>query len=440
MTSFRTPMLGIRKRIDYRCLFTFGESCFNYYGCYVTLCVYKVTIKIKITSMSLTASHRIESVQDPIIPIVGQWISENPGTVSLGQGIVWYGPPAQIEQGIAEFNQNPDNHVYKAVHGIPQLLSVIERKLELDNQIKPAGNRKVVVTAGGNLAFSNAVFAIADPGDEFILSVPFYFNHEMAISMANCKSVLVATDENYQLDLRAIEASVGPKTKAVVTVSPGNPTGVVLSTESLIAVNKLCKRMGIFHIHDEAYEYFHYGDSEQFSPASVEGSEPHTISLYSLSKSFGFASWRIGYMLIPNALFHAILKIQDTQLICAPVISQFAAVAAMRAGRKWCYQQQETIRESRSIVVSALDEITDICTYPKSMGAFYFYLKINTEISSIDVCERLIKEYGVAVIPGVTFGSSDGTYLRIAYGAMTPESAGQAIQRFVSGITAIVKD
>ena len=396
-------------------------------------------INIKIRSMSLTTSNRIQNVQDPIIPIVGQWISENPGTVSLGQGIVSYGPPCEIEHGLAEFNSDPDNHIYKAVHGIPQLLAVINAKLESDNNVKPSKGRAVVVTAGGNLAFSNAVFAIADPGDEFILSVPFYFNHEMAIAMANCKSVLVSTDENYQLDLDAIEAAIGPKTKAVVTVSPGNPTGVVLTKESLIAVNALCKQNGIYHIHDEAYEYFHYGESKQFSPASIEASEAHTISVFSLSKSFGFASWRIGYMVIPTGLFDAILKIQDTQLICASVISQFAAVSAMQQGQNWCYRQQNPIRESRQIVVDALDEIGEICSYPKSMGAFYFYLKIETSISSIEVCERLIKEHGVAVIPGVTFGSTDGTYCRIAYGAMTPQTADQGIQRFVRGITEITR-
>ena len=405
----------------------------------ITLCFYEDTIKIKSLPMNLAASNRIQNVQDPIIPIVGQWISENPGTVSLGQGIVWYGPPSEISQGINEFNKNPDNHIYKAVHGIPQLLTAIEAKLEMDNNIKPSLDRKIVVTAGGNLAFSNAVFAIADPGDEFILSVPFYFNHEMAIAMANCNSVLVAMDENYQPDLKAIEAAIGPKTKAVVTVSPGNPTGVVLTKDNLLAVNALCKQKGIFHIHDEAYEYFHYGDSEQFSPASIENSDAHTISLFSLSKSFGFASWRIGYMVIPTGLFDPIMKIQDTQLICAPVISQFAAVAAMHEGKNWCMQQQKPISESRNIVVSALDEISDICSYPKSTGAFYFYLNIDTKLSSIDVCERLIKEHGVAVIPGVTFGSVDGTYLRIAYGAMTPQTAGEGIERFVSGIAAIVR-
>ncbi len=388
--------------------------------------------------MTLSSSKRIQSVQDPIIPIVGQWIRENPGTVSLGQGVVWYGPPEQIARGIDKFNGDSGNHIYKAVHGIPSLLDVIESKLKTDNDIHINDNQRIVVTAGGNLAFSNAVLAIADPGDEFILSVPFYFNHEMAITMANCKPVLVPTDDEYQLDPDAIAAAITPKTKAVVTVSPGNPTGVVLSNESLIALNQICKEKGIYHIHDEAYEYFHYGDSVQFSPASISDSEAHTISLYSLSKSYGFASWRIGYMVIPQQLFDPILKIQDTQLICPAVISQFAAIEAMRTGKSWCQQQQIPIRQSREIVVSALDEISQVCSYPKSDGAFYFYLKIKTDISSLDLSEKLIREHNVAAIPGVTFGSKDGTYLRIAYGSMRPEKAHEGINRFVEGLVSVV--
>ena len=383
-------------------------------------------------------SNRIQAVQDPIIPIVGQLIKQHPGTISLGQGVVWYGPPSTIQPELEEFHKHSENHLYSPVDGISPLLAAIESKLQIDNRVMLNGRRRIVVTSGGNLAFSNAVFAIADPGDEFILSVPFYFNHEMAITMANCKAVLVYSDKNYQLDLAALEAAITPKTRAIVTVSPGNPTGVVLTEDSLMAVNNLCRDKGIYHIHDEAYEYFHYAGSRQFSPASIPSSEAHTISLYSLSKSYGFASWRIGYMVIPSELFDAVLKIQDTQLICAPVISQFAAVGAMRSGKSWCQQQQTPIAQSREIVINALDEISNICSYPRSNGAFYFYLKIDTDISDLELCKKLITEHGVAAIPGTTFGSDDGSYLRIAYGSMTPDSASEGINRFVAGIKKIV--
>ena len=171
-----------------------------------------------------------------------------------------------------------------------------------------------MVTAGGNNAFIATVLALGDPGDEFILPVPYYFNHEMAITMANCRPVLVPTDANYQLDLAALRAAITPRTRAIITVSPNNPTGAVYPAAALRAVNQLCAERGIFHLSDEAYESFVYDGAEHFSAASLDGSAPHTISLYSLSKAYGFASWRIGWMVFPEKLEAAMRKIQDTLL------------------------------------------------------------------------------------------------------------------------------
>src|SRR5262249_9123741 len=148
---------------------------------------------------------------------------------------------------------------------------------------------RLVITAGGNMAFMNALLAIADPGDEIILQAPYYFNHEMAVTMANCRPVLVATDANYQLQPDAIAAALTSRTRAVVTISPNNPTGAVYPEAALRAVNELCRRHGVFHIHDEAYEYFVYGGARHFSPGSIPGAGAHTISLYSMSKAYGFA-------------------------------------------------------------------------------------------------------------------------------------------------------
>src|SRR4030095_8180337 len=153
--------------------------------------------------------------------------------------------------------------------------------------------------------FINAILPITDPGDEVILPLPYYFNHEMAIVMAGCKPVLVLTDDNYQLCPDDLCAAIKPRTRVIVTVSPNNPTGAVYSESALRVVNELCRLHGIYHISDEAYEYFIFASRKQtleprnpihYSPASIDGSASHTISLFSLSKAYGFASWRIGYM------------------------------------------------------------------------------------------------------------------------------------------------
>jgi aspartate/methionine/tyrosine aminotransferase len=376
-------------------------------------------------------------VQSPIIPVVGGWIRNHPGAISLGQGVVSYPPPPQAFDQIGEFLADAELHKYQAVYGVPQLLELIEAKLRDENGIDlgRAGQRgRVVVTAGGNMAFINALLAIADPGDEVILQTPYYFNHEMAITMANCRATLVPTDENYQIQPDLIAEAITDSTRAVVTISPNNPTGAVYSESSLREVNEICRKRGVYHISDEAYEYFTYGGAKHFSPGSIEESGEHTISLYSLSKSYGFASWRIGWMVIPEHLFVAVNKIQDTILICPPVVSQFAAAGAMRVGADYCRAQVERLASVREMVMNELTRLDDCLVIPPADGAFYFFLKLDTEMKPLALVERLVKEYGVAAIPGNAFGIENGCYLRVAYGALRPETVAEGVGRLARGI------
>ena len=382
---------------------------------------------------------RMQAVQTPIIPVVAELIRRHPGTISLGQGVVYYGPPPSATEKITEFFANPQNHKYQAVEGIPLLQAAIKNKLLTENKIEIDDNRCIVVTAGGNMAFMNAVLAITSPGDEIILISPYYFNHEMAIAMASCRVVIVPTDENYQLIPDAIEKAITEKTRAVVTISPNNPTGAVYPQEALQKVNEICRQYGIYHINDEAYEYFTYNGVQHYSPAANPDSFDYTISLYSLSKAYGFASWRIGYMVIPKHLLISVKKIQDTILICPPVISQYAALGALEAGREYCWEKLSAIATVREKCLKELDRIQHISTIPKSDGAFYFLLKVHTQLGAMELVERLIREHGVAVIPGTTFGMENGCYLRVAYGAMLEETAVEGIGRLVSGLQRIIE-
>ncbi|MBC8392274.1 MAG: aminotransferase class I/II-fold pyridoxal phosphate-dependent enzyme, partial [Deltaproteobacteria bacterium] len=142
----------------------------------------------------------------------------------------------------------------------------------------------------------SAVLAIAGPSDEISLNLPYYFSHEMAVTIADCKPVCVPTDEDFQLQPDRIAEAITDRTRAVVTISPNNPTGVVYSESALRRVNEICRDKGIYHISDEAYEYFTYDGAKHFSPGGIEGAAEHTISLFSLSKAYGFASWRIGWI------------------------------------------------------------------------------------------------------------------------------------------------
>src|SRR4051812_3138071 len=361
---------------------------------------------------------RMAAVQSPVIPVVGELIRANPGTISLGQGVVYYGPPPQAGEALQAFFADPDNHKYKLVDGIPALQDALKAKLASENRIQLDEANRLLVTAGGNMAFMNALLAITDPGDEIILQAPYYFNHEMGVTIASCRPVLVATDANYQLRPAAIRQAITPRTRAVVTISPNNPTGAVYPESALREVNQICRERGIYHIHDEAYEDFTYEGAAHFSPASIPESAGYTISLFSFSKAYGFASWRVGYMVVPEHLVTAIKKIQDTILICAPVISQFAALGALSAGREWRREKIAAIAEIRGLAMEAFGQLGERCTVPPAHGAFYFLLSLRTALKPMEVAERLIREHKVAIIPGNAFGMEKGCAIRVAYGAL----------------------
>lgn len=374
----------------------------------------------------------MDRVQLPLIPLVSELINNNPGTISLGQGVVGYPPPERAIASIQSFLAEPNNHLYQSVTGIEPLVETITNKLATDNQIEITARNCIVVTAGSNMAFMNALLAITQTGDEIILNTPYYFNHEMAITMANCRPILVNTDKNYQLDLQAIAKAITSKTKAIVTISPNNPTGVVYPEASLKAVNDLCRDRGIYHISDEAYEYFTYG-VKHTSPGSFNNSSGHTISLFSLSKTYGFASWRIGYMVAPQHLLMPIQKIQDTNLICPPVISQYAALGALQEGANYPRRHLQEIAKVREVVLKQLQTLGNICTIAPANGAFYFFLRINTNIDDFELVKQLIEKYRVAVIPGSTFGLKNGC-LRIAYGSLQLSTAKVAVERLINGL------
>ncbi|MCE2862845.1 MAG: pyridoxal phosphate-dependent aminotransferase [Opitutaceae bacterium] len=374
--------------------------------------------------------------------MIADLIRAHPGTISLGQGVVGYGPPAQAAAAIGRFLADPLNHRYQAVGGIPPLIEALTRWMATEHGVRVGAEHvnRLMVTAGGNNAFLAAVLAIADPGDEVILPAPYYFNHEMAVTMADCRPVPVPTDSAHQLDLATIRAAITPRTRAIVTVSPNNPTGAVYPAATLRAVNALCAERGIYHLSDEAYAPFTWDGTEHFSPASLPGAAGHTISLHSMSKAFGFASWRIGWLVFPAPLESALRKVQDTLVICPPVVSQFAALGALEAGGDWVRGKVAGIADNRRILRDALRPLGEEgrVTAPPADGAFYFLVRARSTRPALELAERLVREHGVAVVPGSAFGDAVGCSLRVAYGALTPDTAAEGVGRLVRGLRALV--
>ncbi len=381
-------------------------------------------------------SARAAGVTIPIIPTVAGWTAETPGTISLGQGVVHYGPPRAALDAIPGFLAGFPHHRYVPDAGLPELRKAFEEKLKEENGIDAPHERRIYVTAGANQGFLNAILAVCDPGDEVILPVPYYFNHEMAIRLASAVPVGVPTDDRLQPDPAAIEAEITERTRAVVTVSPNNPTGAVYPEETLAAIHRLCGERGIYHISDEAYEYFTYDGARHFSPGSLGGE--HSISLYSFSKSFGMASWRVGVLVAPEHLYDDLMKIQDTVVVCAPAVSQHLALHSMREGRGHCASHLAGLSRVRRLLLDRLEGIPGLVTVPPARGAFYLFARVNTDMPAMRLSERLVREHKVTVTPGETFGAADGCWMRISYGSLREETASEGIGRLVGGLKAIL--
>jgi len=383
---------------------------------------------------------RMAGVDTPIIPTIGALVRNNPGTISLGQGVVNYGPPSQAIAALPSMMDDGSLHKYLSVSGHPELLEAIHNKLAQENQIKLGTEAMVMVTAGSNMAFLNAVLAVADPGDEVILPMPFYFNQEMAIRMCGCVPVIIATHADWSLDVEAMAAAITPRTRAIVTVSPNNPTGAVYSEKSLRAINALCAQHGLYHFSDEAYEYFTYEGVKHFSPASIPGAHEHTLSFYSMSKNYGMASWRVGYVVFPAKLFDAMNKVQDTNLICAPMPSQLLAIQALKLGRQWVAPKIEALSEVRQNVYRALESLGDLVQFPKTQGAFYVLMKLPglaQGTKPIAFNQAMTEKFKVATIPGFAFGltqTQEANYQRLSYGALDAATVAEGVQRYVAAV------
>ncbi|MBK8764397.1 MAG: aminotransferase class I/II-fold pyridoxal phosphate-dependent enzyme [Burkholderiaceae bacterium] len=383
------------------------------------------------------SSLRMDRVDTPIIPTIAAMVRATPGTISLGQGVVSYGPPADAVAALPGLMSDVQLNKYQAVSGYGPLVAEIEAKLARENGLAVGANSAIMVTAGSNMAFLNSVLALADPGDEFILPMPYYFNQEMAIRMAGCVPVPVAVRDDWQLDVPALAAAITPRTRAIVTVSPNNPTGAVYHEADLRAVNALCARHGLYHFSDEAYEYFTYDGARHFSPGSIEGAQAHTLSFFSFSKNYGMASWRVGYVVYPADLFDAMNKVQDTNLICAPVPSQLLALQALQQGRALVEPKIAQLARVRASVHAALAELGDLVQFPRTQGAFYVLMKLPGVADALAFNQAMTERHKVATIPGFAFGLTDtraANYQRLSYGALDADTVAEGVKRYVAAV------
>jgi aminotransferase len=328
------------------------------------------------------------------------------------------GTPEHINEAAINAIQNGLVSGYSQSDGLPVLRELIAQKLIHDNKID-AKAEEVLVTIGAIEALAASVTAVIDPGDEVILLTPTYSTHITQVKLASGIPVLIETDEenNYKPDIDKIESSVGAKTKAVILCTPNNPTGTLYSEEDLRAIAEIAVKYDLFVIVDEAYEYFIFDDQKHFSIASIPGMKNRVISVFTFTKTYAMTGWRIGYLHTSEAILSQIKKVHIPYVICVPVVSQYAAIAALSGDQKCVEDFRNKYLNARDLMCERMDQLKDFMTYVKPSGSYLMFPKIHDKRAedSFDFAKLILDKAKVSATPGVAFGPGGESHLRFSF-------------------------
>lgn len=392
--------------------------------------------------MEYTTAKRMESLPFSEIRAVMekatkmQQAGEN--VIHLEIGRPDFDTPEKIKE--AAYESLKAGHVfYTSNYGIPALRKEIA-KWETEHHGVQYDADEVLVTVGVGEATYASMAAFLEDGDEVLMPNPVWLNYIHVPSSLGAVPVTynLKEENNYQIDMEELESKITDKTKMIVIVNPSNPTGGVLSRETLEKLSQLAIKNDLLVVADEIYSQLVYDDTKHVSIASLPGMKERTITLGGFSKAYSMTGWRLGYMCAPRGIIAACVRVHQYTITCASSFVQEAAVTALRD----CADDVEAMRQEyqrrKDYAVKALNEINGIsCNDPQ--GAFYIFVNVKSlGMSSMEVAEYFLEEAKVAMVPGSAFGSEGEGYLRLSY-ACSYEDLQEAIRRIKDAVEKLKK-
>jgi aspartate/methionine/tyrosine aminotransferase len=343
-----------------------------------------------------------------------------PGAASLAWGLPSFRTPGYIRRAVeAALEADPEIGKYALPDGLPEL-----RRAVVDEHLAATGiavdpDRNVMITAG-NMQGLNALFhVVIDPGDEVIVTDPGFASHFQQIRLCGGEPVYWRLDEarGWRLDVDALPGLIGDRTKAIVLVSPSNPTGTIFSEDDLRRVGEIARARDLLILLDDPYSHFTYENrARYFNLAAVAEMTDHIAYLFTFSKTYAMSGWRLGYMIVPEALKREVLKVHDATIICTPRISQVAGVAALTGDQSHLAEFEAILARRRDLICARLDRLAHVFTYVKPEGAYYVFPRIVADhADSTDFAIRLLEDAKVTVTPGSAFGPTGAHHVRMAY-------------------------
>ncbi len=333
--------------------------------------------------------------------------------ISLGIGQPDFSTPEPAIQGNIEALKKGIT-TYAPTRGIPELLQLLQEKLAKINNIGTNWKENIIITNGGSGAITLAYASLFNPGDELIILSPNFISYFYCCLFFDVKVKEIQRNPDFTIDIEKIEKAVSSKTKAILINSPNNPTGYVLSKKELEQISDIAVENDLYIISDEVYENYLYDDSKLYSPASFEGMFERVITLNAMSKLFSATGFRLGYVAAKKEIIDLMEKYSQYTVAGTNHAAQYGFLEALKMDTSFFYEILKSFDERRILVYNRLKELGFGVVKPR--GSFYIMPSVkNFNMNGSEFSAKMIKDYGVALVPGEIFGSFSDDRIRISY-------------------------
>jgi len=352
--------------------------------------------------------------------------SKIPGVISLAQGVPSFDTPDPVKRAAIEAIEAGKVAKYSLVPGTLEFREAIAHHLERENKFFDF-ETEIIATAGSIEAITATLLTILSPGDEVLIPDPTYTSYQAAVKVARGTPVFLPLDEEnrWALDVDKFEKLITPRTKAFLFCNPNNPTGTIFPRNQLHALAQLAIKHNIYILSDEVYKDFVFDSNEKpYSLAELRGIRDRLIYIFSFSKAYAMTGWRIAFLATHQALAARILAVHDALVTCAPVVSQFAARAALEMAGEEVENFRKYFEKRRDLICERLDKLEKVFQYQKPDSAYFVFPKIQEEYlqkvaaggGSRQFALELLEQAKVATVPGSAFGPNGENHIRMCFG------------------------
>lgn len=379
-------------------------------------------------------SDRVATFTDSVIRRMTR-ISDEYGAINLSQGFPDFDPPKEILDALAKVAYDGP-HQYSVTYGAANLREAIAEKFKKTSGVSADPEKNVVVTCGGTESMMCAMMTICNPGDKVMIFSPFYENYGADAILSGAEPIYIPlVPPEYGFDINLLEEGFRQGAKALILCNPSNPCGKVFTQAELEAIAEVVIKYDGYVITDEVYEHIVFEPNVHISIASLPGMAERTVTCSSLSKTFSITGWRLGYLIGPEEVIEGAKKVHDFLTVGAPAPLQEAVVAGMKMGDSYYEELNRIYSEKREIFLKGLDEAGLKHNVPQ--GTYFVMVDISEFLemeqfagfSDYEFCEWMIREIGVAAVPGSSFFKEEVNHLIRLHFAREESTLKEAVRR-----------